>query len=226
MEETPIMLKGTAEGIRVTPRSPHWAEVLQALENALEDAGAFFRGGRLILELDDRQITQEQLVALQALVRQFDIELWAVLSEDEQTVHLVRSHGILTRLPRETEPPKQLPPEAVPPEQQALFLRQTLRSGQKIQYPGHVTLLGDVNPGAEIIAGGNIVVWGAIRGLAHAGAFGDENSVICALHLQPAQIRIAGYISRAPEQRRRRAGPEIVKIEDNKIVAETWHRRG
>lgn len=226
MEETPITLKGTAEGIRVTPRSRDWAEILLALEHALEDAGAFFRGGRLILELGDRRITQERISALQALLRRFDIELWAILSEDAETVHLVRSHGILTRLPRETEPQKKAPPETVPPEQQALFLQQTLRSGQKVQYPGHVTLLGDVNPGAEIIAGGNIIVWGAIRGLAHAGAFGDESSVICALHLQPAQIRIAGYISRAPEQRRRRTGPEIVRIEEDKIVAETWSKRG
>ncbi|MGC9522144.1 MAG: septum site-determining protein MinC [Anaerolineae bacterium] len=225
MEETPITLKGTADGIRLKPRSYVWAKVLEALEHALAEAEAFFRGGRLIVEAGARELTQEQLGSLRAMLSRYDIELWAVLSENEKTVRLARSLGVLTRLPKDQEPRK-AGAEVLPLEQQSFFLQQTLRSGQQINYPGHVTLVGDVNPGAEIVAGGSIIVWGALRGVAHAGAFGDEESVICALDLQPSQIRIAGYIGRSPEQRRRTSEPEIAKVKGGQIVAEAWSRKG
>jgi len=225
MEETPITLKGTADGILLKPRSHVWATVLEALAQALKEAEAFFRGGRLIMELGNRELTQHQLTTLRALLIQYDIELWAVLSENETTVRLARSNGVLTRLPKDAEA-KKSPVVVLPPEQQALFMQQTLRSGQSIHYAGHVTLIGDVNPGAEIVAGGNIIVWGALRGMAHAGAFGDEETVICALDLQPSQIRIAGYIGRPPDRRRGSAEPEIAKVEGGQIVAEAWNRRG
>lgn len=225
MEGTPITLKGTADGILLKPRSFVWDTVLEALKQSLEEAEAFFRGGRLIVELGNRELTQEQLSSLRALLMQFDIEFWAVLSENEKTVRLARSNGLLTRLPKDAEA-KPANIETVPPEHQGLFLKQTLRSGQSIRYAGHVTLLGDVNPGAEIIAGGNIVVWGAIRGVAHAGAFGDEETVICALDLEPSQVRIAGYIGRPPERHRQSPGPELVRVDGGRIVAEVWNRRG
>lgn len=224
MEASAISLKGTAEGIHLKPKSYVWDTVLEALGFALREAEDFFRGGRLILDLGSRELTQDQLSATRALLQQFDIELWAVVSENDQTIRLARSNGILTRLPKETES-KKAGSEPLP-EQQALFVRQTLRSGQKIQHPGDVTLVGDVNPGGEIVAGGSIVVWGAIRGMAHAGAFGDENAVICALELQPAQLRIAGYIGRAPEQRGRAVHPEVARIEEGRIVADPWTRKG
>ncbi len=224
MEESPIMLKGTADGILLRPKSFDWATVLVALEQALQEAEAFFRGGRLILELGTRELTQPQLISMRTLLTQYDIELWAVLSENEKTVHLARSNGVLTRLPKDNEPRK--PTVEIPAGQQALFVHQTLRSGQSIHHPGHVTLLGDVNSGAEIVAGGNIIVWGAIRGVAHAGAFGDDTSVICALDLQPAQIRIAGYIGRPPEQQRQAPEPEIACVEGGHIIAEAWSRKG
>ncbi|MCU0522050.1 MAG: septum site-determining protein MinC [Anaerolineae bacterium] len=223
MDDTAIMLKGTSEGILLRPKSPDWDTVLTALEQALLEAEAFFRGGRLILEVGERELTQTQLTSVRTLVSQFDIQLWAVLSENDKTVHLARSNSILTRLPKDTEPRK--PMVEVPPEQRALMVQQTLRSGQSIRYPGNITLVGDVNPGAEIVAGGSIIVWGAIRGVAHAGAFGDEESVICALELQPSQLRIAGHIGRPPEQRRRTPVPEIARVEDDHIVAEAWTRK-
>lgn len=225
MEETPITLKGTADGILLKPRSLVWATVLEALEQALEEAEAFFRGGRLIMELGNRELTQDQLISLRALLIQYDIELWAVLSENETTVRLARSNGVMTRLPKDADG-KKSQVDDLPMEQQALFLRQTLRSGQSVHYAGNVTLIGDVNPGAEIVAGGNIIVWGTIHGVAHAGAFGDEECVVCALNLQPSQIRIAGYIGRPPDRRRGSAEPEIAKVEGGQIVAEVWSRKG
>jgi septum site-determining protein MinC len=230
MDESAIMLKGTSDGLLLRPKSLDWTIVLTALERALQEAEAFFRGSRLILEVGARELTQSQFTSIRALLSTYDIELWAVLSENEKTVHLARSNSVLTRLPKDSEPKRQAVHGAgyaeVPPEQQAIFAQQTLRSGQSVRYTGHVTLLGDVNAGAEVVAGGNIIVWGTIRGVAHAGAFGDESCVICALDLQPAQIRIAGFIGRPPEQSRQSPEPEIAYIEGGRIVAEAWNRKG
>ncbi|HDQ35110.1 MAG TPA: septum site-determining protein MinC, partial [Chloroflexi bacterium] len=183
---------------------------------------AFFRGGRVILQLDQRPLTEAELLALRDLLERHDIELWVVLSDDSATQRLVRSHGIRTRLPGETAEPS---PTAAPEDQQALFVHRTLRSGQSLNYPGHVIVLGDVNPGAEVIAGGNIIIWGRVRGIVHAGAFGDASALICALDLNPSQLRIASHISRSPDERRRKPKPEMAYIRDDHIVAEPWTMR-
>ena len=86
-----------------------------------------------------------------------------------------------------------------------LLVQRSLRSGQSIHHTGSVVIMGDVNPGAEVIAGGNIVVMGSFRGVAHAGAQGDESATITAFRLRPTQLRIAGHITR-PRWRTRRSG--------------------
>jgi septum site-determining protein MinC len=79
--------------------------------------------------------------------------------------------------------------------------RGTLRSGDHLQVEGSVLLLGDVNPGARISAGGHVLVWGRLRGMAHAGCGGDSNARIVALQLRPLQLRIADAVARGPEDR-------------------------
>jgi len=224
MEEMALTLKGTQQGILLCPLSESWEEVIQALENALRDAETFFRGSRIILDMGSRELTKENLLALRAVLDRYDIELWAVLSENEATVHTTRAYGLRTRLPGEAAS-KEASPSAVA-EANALVVQRTLRSGQSLKYPGHIVLIGDVNPGAEVIAGGHIIVWGKMRGLAHAGALGDEQAIICALELAPAQLRIAGHIGRPPESRRRKPLPEIARVIENNIVVEPWATRG
>ena len=85
-----------------------------------------------------------------------------------------------------------------------------------------MVIIGDVNPGAEVIAGGDVVVWGRLRGVVHAGAEGNEGAVICALDLSPTQLRISGQIS-IPPQRRGKPQPEMVRLQDGQVVAEPWN---
>jgi septum site-determining protein MinC len=80
-----------------------------------------------------------------------------------------------------------------------LVHRGTLRSGDHLQAEGSVLLLGDVNPGARISAAGNVLVWGRLRGIAHAGIAGDRGARIVALQLRPLQLRIADMVARGPE---------------------------
>ena len=86
---------------------------------------------------------------------------------------------------------------------------------------GHVTVIGDVNPGAEIVASGDIVVWGRLRGVAHAGADGNDEAIVCALDLEPMQLRINDKIAITPK-RKGKAQPEVARVIDNQVIAEPW----
>jgi septum site-determining protein MinC len=78
--------------------------------------------------------------------------------------------------------------------------RGTIRSGQVLDHEGNLLHLGDINPGGSITVTGDLYVMGALRGLAHAGSNGNEQAVIVASHMQPTQLRIAGVISRPPDE--------------------------
>lgn len=101
------------------------------------------------------------------------------------------------------------------------LIYRSLRSGQKYRSEGNMVILGDINPGAEVIAGGNILVMGALKGIAHAGANGDENAVIAAFRLNPIQLRIANHITRPPDGECIIVNtPELAKIRAGKVVIE------
>lgn len=80
-----------------------------------------------------------------------------------------------------------------------VYLRKTIRSGQSISSDGNILVIGDVNPGAEIIAKGDITVWGVLGGIAHAGSDGNNYAKIRALKLNPVQIRIGEVFARRPD---------------------------
>ncbi|MBX7145108.1 MAG: hypothetical protein K1X79_11705 [Oligoflexia bacterium] len=103
----------------------------------------------------------------------------------------------------------------------------TLRSGQKIETEHSLVVLGDVNSGAELIAGGDIVVMGTLRGVAHAGAYDETGGgrVIVALDFQPTQLRIGMVISRGGGSDKKGAAPEIARVEGNMIVVEPYQAR-
>ena len=89
-------------------------------------------------------------------------------------------------------------------EQLTYYYEGALRNGQSIRYNGSVVVLGDANPGSEIIASGNIIVMGALKGLVHAGCTGDPYSYVCALRLTPTQLRICDIITYIPEEKKNR----------------------
>lgn len=80
-----------------------------------------------------------------------------------------------------------------------LYIHRTLRSGQSISSEGNIVIIGDVNPGAEIIAKGDITVWGILGGIAHAGSDGNTYSRIRALKLNAIQLRIGDVFARRPD---------------------------
>ncbi|PAV27617.1 septum site-determining protein MinC [Virgibacillus profundi] len=74
-----------------------------------------------------------------------------------------------------------------------------VRSGQVLEVKGDLLLIGDVNPGGKVVSTGNIYIMGSLYGIAHAGSDGDLSTFIAASFMKPSQLRIADYISRAPD---------------------------
>ena len=106
-----------------------------------------------------------------------------------------------------------------------LYLNQTLRSGQTVNYEGNILIIGDAHPGSEIVAEGDITVWGILGGIAHAGSKGNVTSKVRALKLNAIQLRIAGLYARRNDtlnvpyvQKTNEFTPEEAQIEEGKIV--------
>ncbi|MEN3028576.1 MAG: septum site-determining protein MinC [Aquificaceae bacterium] len=102
-----------------------------------------------------------------------------------------------------------------------LIVQRHLRSGQKVEHNGDILVLGDVNKDAQVIATGNIIVMGKLRGVAMAGALGDERAVVVALEMEPQQIRIGRKVAIKDEGERTSPGyPEVARVENGNIILE------
>ena len=106
-----------------------------------------------------------------------------------------------------------------------LYINQTLRSGQTVSYEGNIMIIGDAHPGSEIVATGDITVWGILGGIAHAGSLGNITAKVRALKLNAIQLRIAGLYARRNDtlnvpfvQKTNEFTPEEAQIENGKIV--------
>lgn len=141
----------------------------------------------------------------------------AAVPDEEESVSAPFSAEISENLP-------DMPEAKIPPLDYTLLIERTVRSGQSVNFPGHVVVMGDVNPGAEIVAGGHIMVFGSLRGVAHAGALGSTNAIVAALRLSPTQLRIASHITRAPDgEEVKPHQPEVACINGEGIVIERYY---
>jgi septum site-determining protein MinC len=105
-----------------------------------------------------------------------------------------------------------------------LYQAGTLRGGQALHHAGNIVVVGDVNPGAELVATGDIVIFGRLAGVAHAGAQGDENARVYAIDLHPTQLRIATFIAADTENDDRSARPQVAFVRDGRIALIAYDR--
>jgi septum site-determining protein MinC len=154
------------------------------------------------------------------------VTLWAVDGKHPTTHAAARELGLESSLHSVGQQAPLAEQEIGWEEAVGIVVKRTLRSGQAIHHAGHVTLVGDVNPGAEIVATGNIIVWGRLRGIAHAGVPDNEQAIVCALELAPSQIRIGSHIARPPERSRTPKVPEVASVQEDQIVVEGWNKGG
>lgn len=208
-----VAIKGTEEGLIITLGQGELPDLLSELERMLEGGAPFFKGGQVALQLGSRKLSVEEIERVEALLARYQVSLGAVKQGE---IH----PKARAQMPDPGAPhPQEKPREG----SSGLLVHRTLRSGQILKHSGHVVIIGDVNPGAEVIAGGDVVVWGKLRGVVHAGAGGDEGAVVCALQLAPIQLRIAGHIARPPDSGRQApTGPEMASVQGSGIVVEPW----
>ncbi|HXD10823.1 MAG TPA: septum site-determining protein MinC [Anaerolineales bacterium] len=217
-----IQIKGLRDGLLVSLDDAPWVEQRIAFLTQVDAQPDFFKGARLALDVASQVLHVNDLVELRDQLSDRGIFLWAVISESPTTEKTAQLLGLATRISKpRPEESRQFSVEDLG-EDTALFLNRTLRSGTRIEFAGHVVVLGDVNPGGEIIAEGSVIIWGRLRGMVHAGSKGNRKAVICALDLSPTQLRIADEASAAlkPQQNPK---PEIARINENgKLQAELW----
>lgn len=217
-----VQIKGIKEGLLVTLGSGPWEEQHQTLLEHLYEQAQFLKGARLAVDIGDTSLKAADVGQLSKEISERGLFLWALISESPSTERSAEAFGLATQIskPGGTRSTPSVEGHLSDGES-AMLVRRTLRSGFVMQHTGHVVVIGDVNPGAQLIARGDVVVWGKLRGMVHAGAEGDEQAVVCALDLSPTQLRIAGVIAVAPK-RRGKPQPEMARLKNGQVVAETW----
>jgi septum site-determining protein MinC len=219
-----VQIKGIRDGLLVTIGEGEWALLQEALFAHIEERVNFFNGAKVALDVGNHILHAAEMGQLRDQLSDKGVALWAVLSNSPTSEATAQMLGLATRLssPKPERVVRALDTNLAGEE--AVLVQRTMRSGYRLAHQGHVIVIGDVNPGAEIIAGGSIVVWGRLRGVAHAGADGNEKAVVCALDMMPTQLRIADQIAITPH-RKGKPQPEVVRIVNGQVVAEAWNTK-
>ncbi|RPI92856.1 MAG: septum site-determining protein MinC, partial [Chloroflexi bacterium] len=221
-----MQIKGIKDGLLVTLGEGEWAELEATFLAHVKDKAAFFQGARVAIDVGNHILRAAELGAFRDHLSSKGISLWAVISNSPVTEQTAQVLGLATRISTPRPERTIRPLDTNLAGENAIFVHRTLRSGFKVSHHGHIIVLGDVNPGAEVIAGGSVIVWGRLRGVVHAGVDGDENAVVCALDMQPTQLRIAGFIGAPPKRPafgRGKPEPETVRIQNGQLVTEPWN---
>jgi septum site-determining protein MinC len=225
-----IAIKGTRNGLLLTlePETP-FSELLNALSHRLSEAPGFFWGASLALDTRRRNLRISERTQLEELLANYQmsvapLEQMLIVKQHEPEIisSEVGSEPSITAEILSEQTPALIDRLDPRDSDDTLFLRRTIRSGQAIHHTSNVVIMGDVNPGAEIVAGGDILVWGALRGMVHAGYPNNENALVCSLVLAPVQLRIANLLSRPPDGFQVQARPEFATIKNGQIVVEAW----
>lgn len=188
-------------------------EIWQQMKQRL-NAGDRLRKPNTALHLlaQDRLLDNRQLQELAETLNTYQIQLKSVATSRRQTAIAACTLGYSVEQIPLQNPLTTNVQSTTTPLADALYLQMTVRSGVEIRHPGTVIVLGDINPSGIVIADGDIIIWGRLRGVAHAGASGNRESLIMALQMQPTQLRIADAVARAPEKSPTNFYPEVAHI--------------
>jgi septum site-determining protein MinC len=190
-----------------------WSEIWQQMRQRL-NGGDRLRTPNTTVHLvaKDRLLDTRQLQELAETLNEVQLQLRSVATSRRQTAIAACTLGYSVEQ-IQLQPSLNSDPQATTkPLADALYLEMTVRSGGEIRHPGTVIILGDINPGGIVVADGDILVWGRLRGVAHAGAIGNRECIIMALQMEPTQLRIADALARAPEKSLTQFFPEVAHI--------------
>jgi len=226
MQEQTVVIKGIKDGLFIVlSPTEEWQVITSELAERIDQQSAFFAGAKVTVDVGERPVPKYELGSLKALLERRGLTLWSVLSDSHTTIDsaqaldLKTSTGNLVPGRDDTEGTET---DSEEDGTVGLMIKRTLRSGRTVHSAGHVVVYGDVNPGAQIVAAGDVIIWGKLRGSVHAGVDGDETAVVCALDMTPTQLRIAKYITTSPPDKRRNPRPEVASIRQGQIVVDVW----
>ncbi len=206
-----VEFKGHREGIYLQfhTEAP-LADILADLRRRLGNAADFFKGARVIGILG-RDLDNDAVEAVRAIITgEYGLEMV------DKPVR--KSPKLIFDLEGVPEVHEEAGFQVVG---DTVFHRGNLRSGRRIESHGHLVVFGDVKPGAELVADGNIIVMGTLKGFAHAGRSGNPEAFVTAIRLEPTQLRIAGLITRSPDDGYDEPEyPEMARIAEGRIVFE------
>jgi len=174
-----------------------WSDLLQQLQQRLSAGKRFWQSQAPVhLVVANRLLDGRQLGAIAESLATAQLQLKRVHTSRRQTAVAAATAGYSV----EQDSPSALNQATVPAAlADPLYLQTTVRSGVEVRHSGTVVVVGDLNPGSSVVADGDVVVWGRLRGIAHAGAKGNRQCRIMALQMEPTQLRIADQVARGPE---------------------------
>lgn len=217
-----VVVKGTNDGLMLILPEGEWEEVRSDIIEKINSQSAFFKGADAYIDVGSRDMRVTEVADLRDCLSSYEIRMIGLLSFSEITRKNAKSLGLDISMPQKrTRKVKKL--DALNPNESSAFLVQkNIRSGIRIEKEEDIVIVGDVNPGAEIISGGSVFVWGKIKGKITAGANGNEQAVVGALFVEDSQVSIAGimriFSKRLPKSNL--SAPLILKIQNGDIVAD------
>jgi septum site-determining protein MinC len=190
-----------------------WSETWQELKHLLQTKEQSWQvGTNVCLIAKDRLLDARQLQTIAETLDDVKLNLLTVSTNRRQTAVAAATSGYSVQQTAVAQPLIKAATdltETVAALADPLYLQSTVRSGVEIRHPGTIVIFGDLNPGGKAIAAGDIIVWGRLRGIAHAGAQGNAQCRITALQMEFTQLRIADAVARAPKIRPGRLSPEL-----------------
>lgn len=212
-----INTKMTAKGVIIDfDWDCDFNRIKESLKDHFEEAGSFYEGTDLYFKIGPKELGLNYFKELFEIAENY--------LNSETGIYVIGQEVNKKRpdLPKDKKPKRQpIIEEEVSFKGDTVLIKGTIRSGQAVEHPHNLVILGDVNPGAEVKAGGDIIVFGRLMGLVHAGAGGKREAQVAALKMAPTQIRIANKISRPPEESNDQIfSPEKAFIKDDRIFVE------
>jgi len=218
MPENGVIFKATVNDLYIILKEENdFDTILDQIARKIDSAGKFFKGASLNVKYRGKKLTKdEENQILELLVHRSGADIRKIEEDVQEDLETGDSIVGQDKLKMNKFYFKGID------EGPAKFYRGTVRSGQLISSKGNLVIIGDVNPGGEVVANGNVIVMGTLRGVVHAGADGNKDAIVVALNLQPTQLRIADVITRPPDEKN--AGnaivPEIAYIKDDMVYTE------
>lgn len=195
-----VVIKGNRYGISVflDPQTD-FDTIQKEVAVKFRESAQFFKNAKVALSLEGKRLTAEQQrKILDVISDNSQVEILCIMSQDEEEERRYRE-AIEKKVQNEKA-------------NVGRFYKGTLRSGQVLESEGSVVILGDVNPGAKVIAVGNVIVLGSLKGTACAGITGNERSFIAALEMEPTQLRIGNVLGRGGDTKEKTKGASRPKI--------------